>query len=194
LAKFTDTAPTEAQFAELIADIQAGIDEHDHTGANAGDGMVLDNTALSSRTRKFFVPAVSDEPFNGLCGYELSPAGTSQAFGYFYVPEDFVSGMSVSALVVVTTAGTGDIYVTLDAYYGAAGEAYSNHSDVTGPTATAGPSVNNRQNAYLSTALSNVAKNDYVRVRFYRQGDDASDTYTQHIFCCGFLVSYTADM
>jgi len=39
--------PTEAQFAELIDDIQAGIEEHDHQGAGDGDAAAIDQSGLS---------------------------------------------------------------------------------------------------------------------------------------------------
>lgn len=60
MAKFTDAVeatlkgylnsgdqPTEAQFHELIAAIQAAIDEHDHAGINPGDGLSIFQGSIS---------------------------------------------------------------------------------------------------------------------------------------------------
>lgn len=80
MAKFTDIVeatmagyfnagdqPTEAQFTALMAAIQAAIDEHDHAGAAAGDGLTVLEGEMSYPNQPSF-SAVLDGDQNILDG------------------------------------------------------------------------------------------------------------------------------
>ena len=151
----------------------------------------------AARTRKFFVlastfvennvPAVGMPTHGYTVNYsDDAPAGV---IGFFTVPEDFLSGMSVEA-VIAGTDGSGNIRVMVDAQYGSDGESVITHTESTGYSTEA---VVIGQFSYMKTlVLASVAKGDMVALVTSRStthvddDDIAVDMY-------GWIVSYTAD-
>lgn len=158
------------------------------------DGAVT-TAKLSSRTRRFLVqPFQKQDPGGAPDYWHLQPglymrdAADLSAFGYFFVPVDFVSGLTVKAVVI--PALNGDIYSTLNVYYAAAGETYSTHSATHAANATT--VAQNKINAIKSTSLASLAAGDYVMLEFARTATDPQDTLAD-VYFLGFLVEYTAD-
>ena len=84
---------------------------------------------------------------------------------------------------------------SLEAMYGAAGEAYNTHTEnhATGVTATGGVNILNDQQAANALTLANVALGDYVGIDFFREGTHVSDTLGNQIHLLGLIFSYTAN-
>jgi len=150
---------------------------------------------LSDRTRTFFVPAVGGinvtvpgELPSGMA-IVLPDAVQAIGFGSFSVPVDFVSTMTVSA--VVTSDSSGYCYASQEANYGAAGEIINKHTASAGVLAS--EIVAGRRNVINTTALASAAVGDYVNLLLGRFGDDIRDTVNGDVRLMGWLVSYTAD-
>jgi hypothetical protein len=155
---------------------------------------VVDAAAIANRVRTFFVPIYPSDwtpsivlQDNGL----IMDASLASAImrGYFKVPSDFVSGMTVSGVVV--PGGTGNMYGFLSANYGADGELATTHTNTTGLIAEA--VTLNQISVVYPLSLASAAAGDYVQIRFERRSTDPLDTVTADIYCRGIMVSYTAD-
>ena len=193
----TGDTPTAAQFTALIEAIQAGIETHTHTGAGDGEAGNIGADSITNRTRTFFVPAVVG--YNNTDSadiYATQDAGVvawvtkdCTIFGGFHVPEDFASGMSVKACII--PYDTGNVYSKNTSSYQAHGEAMNTHTS----NGTYGTTAITSGYYYEinSLSLSSVAKNDFVRLQWRRDGTHASDTVGGSIMVYGWLVSYTAD-
>lgn len=107
------------------------------------------------------------------------------------VPDDFVSFTSIQALWVSAVAG-GDMYWYLTATYASAGEAWNTHFDAPaiGVTATGGANIFNLQAPANPLTLANLAANDYLGIRFSRNGANALDTLNSDMYLFGLLFSY----
>jgi len=153
---------------------------------------------IANRTRRFFVPAVqmidqdtSTDLFRlDYAGWKADDSDHSIAFGEFWVPEDFVSGMTVKA--VYQPNASGNIYSLNYARYGASGQAYSTHTNDDG-----GPGVVAVTDAVLNIqqtiTLTNAALNDVVTLNWDRDAASGSDTLAGWVYFKGWLVEYTAD-
>lgn len=183
-AKLADDSVVAAMIADGAIDAAAKLVDSVVTAAK-----------IANRTRQFLVPpfrqevpGASDFPYL-VYGAWLANNVTRTVHGYFAVPNDFVSGMTVKAVVI--PLGTGNIYAVHNAAYGAVGEVYNQHA-VSGSTAAVAV-TNNQRSAILSNALSSAAIGDLVAVEFGRMGGDALDTVNADAYLMGFLVEYTAD-
>lgn len=152
---------------------------------------------IANRTRSFLVtPAGAQRLDTGaeifadsVEGIYMPDGQESDTVGYFYCPDDYASGLTVKA--ILTPASSGNIRISGEAYYGAAGESTSAHS---ASFAEANVAVTvSQNNAIASMSLSSIAQGDYVAIRYVRQGDEAGDTIGNTVYFRGFLVSYTAD-
>jgi hypothetical protein len=156
-------------------------------------------TEIANRSRTFLVPAVGGYDTAALEGSafpRFSPAGwmltdgqLRAVVGEFMVPADFVSNMTVAA--VVYPLANGNCYNQGSIQYGAAGQAYSTHSDAIALAATAVTA--NQYCVIRSTALSAEAIGDYVSLWFERDATNILDTVGNAVYFRGWLVTYTAD-
>ncbi len=124
-----------------------------------------------------------------MAGYTMSNNVETRIGGNFRVPEDFVSGMTVKAIII--TPVSGNIQQQNDANHGAAGENYNNHSVTYGPSADALTADQLAETASMS--LTNAATGDNVSLMYTRDGGHASDTLGASAWFLGWLVEYTAD-
>lgn len=148
---------------------------------------------IANRTRTFFVrlfPTDATHMVLGLQGYGMPDAVSSLLYGVFMVPPDFVSGMTIAAVVV--PEGTGNLRWSLTANYGADGQnTGSDHAATSGATTTG---VTDLVRDVLPTvALADAAIGDYVGVQFFRDGSNVLDTVGDFVNLQGLLVSYLAD-
>jgi len=159
----------------------------------------IDASTIEDRTRYAFVPAVGGDGSvsgPGLPSFDAVQYGiltinteTSTIAGYWTVPADFSSVMTVQA-VVIPTADC-NVWCTTGADYGACGEAYNAHQDSTVAAAVA--VTNGDYNCVQETSLASAAVGDIICFSWRRTGTHGSDTCTD-VYCVGWLVSYTADM
>lgn len=157
---------------------------------------VVTAAKIANRTRRFLVeplrqtvPVGAGFPFLVYGGVAENNQETT-LFGYFAVPNDFVSGMTVKA-VVIAQGASGNLYGLQNATYGADGEAYNTHT-VSGSLAAVALTSDQRKTVY-SMSLTDAAVGDLVAVEFFRDGNDALDTVSADVYLMGFLVEYTAD-
>lgn len=206
---WTDATKTVAGVTDTRVYCHANIEVET---ANLADlavttGKIADSavTALkiANRTRRFFVQAVgginvstsADLPFYiagatvlGF-GIVLPDAVQSVGIGSFAVPADFVSGLTVKA--VVASDSSGNCYATQECDYGADGEDVALHTASGGGAPIA--IVGGKRNVIASTSLAAAAAGDYVNLRLGRLGGDANDTVNDDVLLSGWEVTYTAD-
>jgi hypothetical protein len=173
---------------------------------NAGTLRVKDEgitaAKIANRTRALFVPVsgcwnhtdaaacVRSYTGGGGPGWILTDNKVCYGWGDFYTPADFVSGLTVKAVVYSTPAG-GDIYCEHYGAHGAVDEAYATHAVTVAAGAIAvGAAV---LAEIASLALSALAAGDYVSLRFARDGTNGADSLNADAYFKGWIVSYTAD-
>lgn len=198
----TGDQPTAAQFAALIDGVQQGIEEHDHNEVGDGDAANVPAAGISNRTRRVLLPANYGVIYHA--GVDSTPIVTNHTIGLgidqdewgaamcrWQVPVDFVSGLTVKA-VVLPPGGGGDVYVTNTAEYLAVGEDWdARHS---AEFAAAAVSVTQDIVAEIgSLSLSSAAVGDYVGVKFERDGTNVLDTLSGELIIVGWVAEYTAD-
>lgn len=147
-------------------------------------------TEAAQRTRKLFIPAIPISPTVAAAdGAILNDAAVDAAYGALTLPPDFVSGMTVKAVVVGSLTGTA--VLTNRVYYAAAGQNRHTHTQqlLDQPTALTMSLVTE----VLPITLSDVAAGDHIRLIFYRDGTNGSDTIAAPVYFYGWLVEYTAD-
>jgi len=158
---------------------------------------IVTSAKIANRTRKFFVPAVGAANATDFTWYDLiSVAGCglvdtklAKGFGHFYVPSDYVSGMT--ATVVVRSNASGNVYGKHEAFYGADGESYFTHSEASGYTAV-GLTANENEFIF-GINLSSLLAGDMVSLQFSRDATHVNDTISDTVWLAGWLLEYTAD-
>ena len=172
----------------------------DRTGGTLAFQAVVP-AMVTDRTRSFLVQAAS--------GYRYDPATTSYPLhrysergwplpdgidvgicqGNFYLPNDYVSNMTVTA--VVEARGTGNVRVSGGAAYGAVGESSATHNDNFASATLA--VVNAQINEIWSVNINNANPGDYFSLDFLRDADHIDDTLAADLWFMGWRVTYTAD-
>jgi len=161
--------------------------------------MIQDSTItpakLANRSRTFLVQPFRKTNIVGdqalFAGVIQADAVATTAYGWFKVPDDFSSGMSVAAILIHETTGSKNAYVIMNVYYGAVAEAWDTHQHSGSYAAIA--ITHKLHNSICSTNLTNVAVGDIVHIEFDRDASNALDTVNGVTYLVGFLVTYTAD-
>ncbi len=157
-------------------------------------------TEIANRTRKFFVPCgtgadtttPADLPSNNDYGVRTPDAKASLARGFFIVPSNFVSGMTVT--LVAVPQNTGDVYVRSIVTYGACGESVTANSDQEAFAAIAiSAGLPLPWNCIQENAMSTAAVGDLVKIQFDRAAADVLDTIGGYVDFPGWIVEYIAD-
>jgi len=148
---------------------------------------------IQNRTRRFLVAPfpidISTQLLAPTRGINTNAGSTDYVYGWFQVPEDYESGLTVKAVLQGST-GTFNVYGKVEYFAGAAGEVYNNHSN--SPVAYAVAAVTTNRDVYYATTLTNVTAGDFVGLQFVRAGADPLDTAFA-VYVTGFEVTYTAD-
>ncbi len=193
-AMLEDDAVTGDKIAAEAIDSDHYVDGSIHT-AHIGDSQVT-ATKIANRTRTLFVPCTGGTEIGAGAISRVSPAGwplgdsvQTYTYGTFYVPSDYVSSMTIYA--VVYNVGSGNMYCANTAEQGAVGEAYDTHTTSSSTSAVA-VTANQWANIKALT-MSSIASGDYVVLTFYRNAADGADTVNTNAYFAGWLVSYTAD-
>lgn len=145
-------------------------------------------------TRQFFVPCVGScnktdnllSKIEGDYGWILIDSKLCDGYGFSIVPNDFVAGMTVKAVVV--PSANGNIYGILGTGYGQCAESHEQHANDSGYSAVAVTQDNN--NCIQQVSLVNAAKGDILRITYRRDAVDALDTVDADVACTGFIVEY----
>lgn len=196
VSKFPSNSFTNAVLIDLILDGAFQADAA--TRALFADGIWTADE-IANRTRTLFVPGtrgwqIAENESNSLQayageGWHAGDGVVTVVYGEFYVPADYVSGLTVEA--VIESVGTaGNNYMKLICYYAAEGETWDAANNATGYSAIAAVAELDK---VLSTASSAVA-GDFVTCRWERKANDANDTNTAGIcHLKGFLATFLAD-
>lgn len=154
------------------------------------DGAVT-AAKIANRTRKLFIPAASatGSPLVGATGTILTADATEGSYGALVIPSDFVSDMTVKAVVV--GGATGNAVLNHSAVYGAAGQAYNTHTDTLAVQVVA--LTVNLLTEVLTLTLSAEAAGDFIHLTLARSGTHPSDTLAGSVSHLGWLIEYTAD-
>ncbi len=170
------------------ADIIAGVDT---VLAKLGAGNVafqlIVPALVTDRTRKFLVMPNSGASMS-VKGQIMTDGGVRTAWGQFIVPNDFASGMTVTA--AIHSDAIGNLYVSNTAEYGQCGEAHAAHTDT---FALAAVGVTVVRNCIATLTLTNEAIGDLVSLTFVRDAADPLDTTNDLAELYGWIVEYTAD-
>jgi len=108
----------------------------------------------------------------------------------FQVPADFVSLISVHAVVI--PAASGNLRHKSDVMFAAAGESYGTHNNAGAYGDEAVVQWRMEELVDISSQFTNLAALDYVGLRFYREGTHANDTVNDSVAFLGFVFKYTA--
>ncbi len=180
------------------ADIVAG---NDMVLAKLGVGNVIFQkivpAMVTNRLRRFFVQvaggrdstAAGDLIHANVQGLTFLDSNNSYGYGQFIIPSDYISGMTIEA--VVNPQANGNIYSKNLADYGQCGEAYATHSNSIGLAAVAVTQL--ERECIQSIALTNAAIWDIVSLTFQRDASNASDTINNTVYFSGWIIEYTAD-
>lgn len=189
------TEVVEAMLAAAIsAKLVTGGDAHDHED---GEGAPLGPGAITDRTRTVFFPITAgyndtdSVPLTNFTYYGLEIIDEKECWGYGYwvVPHGFVSGLTITAVVVADASG--NIYSENRTRYGKCGEAHNLRTANTGLAAEA--CVADENTCVASTALPDAEVGDIVRVTYTRLADQPEDTINNHANITGWIAQYTAD-
>lgn len=154
--------------------------------------------ASSDRTRTFFVPVVDgyDETAGQLLtnfdylGLELMDDHECWAWGWWQVPHDFVSDLTIQA-ILTAWATSGNVYSENRTRYGKCGELHNVHTANTGLAAEA--CVQNENTCVALTSLPDAEVGDIVRITYTRLAQNELDTIDHHCKVTGWIVQYTGD-
>lgn len=157
--------------------------------------LISDGREKKLRTRKFFVPAIggwnsTDSvaiAVENVAGLSLADLKVCDGAGFAIVPEDYVSGLTIQAVIV---SGSGNIYGQNTVYYGQCGEDYDLHETTSGYAAVA---VTAGKNSCIQSISPTVSKGDILRPEFTRDAVDALDTLGAACNLTGWIMEYTAD-
>jgi len=149
---------------------------------------------IADRTRSFLVAPTglsnnATPTVFGPYGPTLADGIPCHVGGHFYLPVDYVSGLTISPVLIA--AASGNIYAGLDVYHGAVGENITNHSNTVATAAIA--MTANQLKVIAACTPTNIAAGDYFYCYFNRYAEHANDTINDVVNLIGFLVSYTAD-
>jgi len=119
----------------------------------------------------------------------LADATLSLAYGRSVVPDDFISGLTTTG--VLLTAADGDAYVTNEARLGACSASFASHLDFTGYSAIAVTSNTILTlNCIQELSATSAAKDDFITATFYRDGTDVLDTIGDSMYFLGWDIEY----
>jgi hypothetical protein len=153
-----------------------------HMSANS-----VDATKIVDRTRTFLVqPTRGIGTTDMLIGWNMPDGVDAAVMGNFFMPSDYVSGLTVKA--VLLGVNSGNVYAQNFIAAGAEGENYSNHNnDVHSAVAIVANQI-----AVIHSVTAGGAS-DYITLQYTRYGTSGSDTVNASVYFMGWLVTYTAD-
>lgn len=159
----------------------------------------LEAVGLATGTRYLHVPCTGgwnvtdnaelDRTNSHAYGMIMEDAHTTQCFGSFYVPSDYVSTGIVIPIVYNGGSGAVNLYASQTLNYAATGEAPQTPVTTAATTqAVTGGQVTNCTT--LQTAFGAITTGDHVMITFQRT-NNAGDTVNADCQMVGWLVSYT---
>ena len=167
-----------------------------NTANIADDAVTSDKTA--NRTRKLFIPATGMYhtavlEANGVsrvytAGWKTGDAVLRAIVGNAIIPNDFVSGAIVQAVVTYVQAN-GNYYMQASADYGSVGENWNTHTAAFAGVAV--PLVADHPTLIASMTLVDAVVGDYIHLWLEHDSTQGTDTGTG-CFVSGWLLTYTA--
>jgi hypothetical protein len=145
----------------------------------------------ANRTNKFFVPAVgsADDLLldSGSRGFEMTDGVTTGVQGFFMVPTDYVSGMTVKPVVVADASGDARFSGTW--IRGGIGGVWTSTVQAQAVFAL---TLDINATPYTLAEPTSLAVGDICRLIISRFAADASDTIGNLVNAAGWIVEYTA--
>lgn len=152
---------------------------------------------ITNRTRTFFVPvvagyddtasaALTNFDFHGL---ELVDDHECWAWGWWQVPDGFVSDLTIQAVVIAYA--NGNVYSENRTRYGKCGELHNLYTANTGLAAEA--CVVNENACVALTALAGAEVGDILRITYTRLAGNDLDSINDHAKVAGWIVQCTMD-
>ena len=191
-AKLASDSVTAAKIADAAIDDAAQIVDGTITAAK-----------IANRSRKFVVPcsagyntttsaAIIAQAWYGVLCADNNNVVCAAAFE---VPQDYVSGMTVKAMLpAASDVGDGNVYTKLEIFKATTTMSQTAAwSTAFAAVAVQGEAGSDDYNEIMSTSLTGVAAGDKLMCVFTRNGAHASDTLSSNIGFMGFRVEYTAD-
>ncbi len=146
---------------------------------------------IADKSRDVFIPAGYEVFADGVGadGIPMPDAAVSSVIGQWRVPLDFVSGLSITAMMI--SGATGNIYGNPFFGYGTPPESNSFHNDSIA-YATAALTIDNLYEGF-AVALTDASVGDIVKCVFNRDATGGDDTITGTVNFIGWFATYTAD-
>jgi len=165
-----------ANITLTVAD-DGGDSEVDITIASAASG--------ESWVDQFFPAPAPSSHYGTYASVELTDAIDTQTYQTFIIPDDITT--ITTAVVMVISEGTGDLYWQCDTKGAACGEDYETNTDSIGATAT-GVTADEIECIDISDAFTGFAGGDVCGLQFIRLGSNANDTIGADIHYLGVLI------
>ena len=150
--------------------------------------MPMRSSPGEKATREFFIPATqSDGTLTNLGDYPahlLSGTVSQSARMAAFIPWDFKTLLSITIMYVDTVGGTVNISIATD--YGAVGEAYNANSGTIGGGLGILTAANLIAEYEISTAVANLAANDYLGVAVTTRGNVLDNS----VYIIGLRIRY----
>jgi hypothetical protein len=179
------TVTDERVFLHFNSDVETNMIEAEAVSA----------AKIANRTRTFLLHGHGINYTDGTSllddvrGWIMTDNKWAGVQAFFYVPADFVSGMTAKAIFY--PIATANIYDALTANIAAVGQVYTTHENAVALAARG--VTQNLWTASTTLNLTDVAAADVVSMTYERKSTDALDTLSQPVYCAGILISYTAD-
>lgn len=119
------------------------------------------------------------------CGVALADGVTEIAYGRWYTPQNYISGLYVQAIVI--PLATGDVSGQILVYGNICGGSYL--SSISAGAQTAVAITDNLYNCILDESIP-TASNKLLSLVFKRWGGAAEDTIGDTVYCAGFILYY----
>jgi hypothetical protein len=189
-----------AQFDTVLGVTAAGgVEWQQVSEAMVADDAVTPGKILD-RTRKLWVSPSGGYNTTTTANITLGPGGVtlpdnaeSYAQGFFAIPSDYVSTLSVVPYILQVVDGGGNVRVQTAVNAGADGELYTVHATAGTATDVAAPGSQGELKALAAETNASAAANDIVTLVSTRYGAHGNDTHNNPILFVGWAVSYTAD-
>ena len=173
-----------AQYQISVAGVITNLtDEREYVDAENKDFFVQYTFAQDAATN----PLIYD--ISGY-GWHLPTAVDARAFLNFRIPDNYISGLQITPIVVESVVN-GNVRLDLNADYGTCSEIRTMHNDSSLANVVAITNATRRLClTSMTTILASAALGDFVSVYFRRDGTHGTDTLASVLPAPGILVEY----
>ena len=186
----TQTAGTTWEISLAQGTVAIGgvvtITQDDRTPLGSGGRWTVNPSDIANRERTLFVPV---EAYDLL---DMADGVGSFRYGWFQVPSDYASDLSIKC-VVYCTAASGNLKSDHDVEYGPIGGDFDAFTQSVGFTDALVQNKRTEVAELIPADLPNMAIGTIVYMRYTRDGVDPLDTMGATVKFEGWIITYTAD-